>query len=134
MLVKNLGNLKSFFGSKSTNSYLIGFWFFVILTFLVVAFVPLVPSLANGSGIYEAFRNIIYDNIKKLVSYVLVPIGVLMIVVNLIQIVWSLVASDNSKITSKIGYTLVGIVFVSVGLYIGAGDNAKNIFIETIKP
>lgn len=134
MLVKNLDNLKGIFDSKSTNSYWVGFWLFVVMVFVVIAFIPLVPSFANGSGIYEAFRTIIYDNIKRLVSYVLVPIGVLMIVVNLIQVVWSLVASDNSKITTKISYTVVGIIFVSIGLYIGAGDNAKTIFTETVKP
>jgi NADH:ubiquinone oxidoreductase subunit 3 (subunit A) len=76
--------------------------------------------------LYETAQNTIYDNIKNIASFILIPIGVLMIIINIIIILWALIAGEQGKVGGKVGAIMVGFLLVIVG--VGVSNTRNDIF------
>jgi heme A synthase len=89
-----------------------------------------VPEPAQASqtqtALYEQVRSVIFENIANIAVFILAPIGVLMIVINIILILWALIAGEQGKVGSKIAAIMIGFVMVVIGL--GIATNKEKIF------
>jgi hypothetical protein len=80
----------------------------------------------NPTGLYDTIRGTILDNVANISSFVLIPIGVLMMVINLILVLWSLISGEKGQIGSRIGAIIAGFILVMIG--IGISSQRETIF------
>jgi succinate dehydrogenase/fumarate reductase cytochrome b subunit len=87
---------------------------------------PAAPSSQTQTALYEQVKNVIFENIANIAVFILAPIGVLMIVINIILILWALIAGEQGKVGSKIAAIMIGFIMVVIGL--GIATNKEKIF------
>jgi hypothetical protein len=87
---------------------------------------PAAPASQTQTALYEEVKNVIFENIANIAVFILAPIGVLMIVINIILILWALIAGEQGKVGSKIAAIMIGFVMVVIGL--GIATNKEKIF------
>jgi hypothetical protein len=87
---------------------------------------PTAPASQTQTALYEQVRSVIFENIANIAVFILAPIGVLMIVINIILILWALIAGEQGKVGSKIAAIMIGFVMVVIGL--GIATNKEKIF------
>ena len=76
--------------------------------------------------LYQEVQKVIFDNVLNIAIYILVPIGVLMIVINIILILWALIAGEQGKVGAKIAAIMTGFILVVIG--VGIATNKDKIF------
>ncbi len=74
-------------------------------------------SMAQAQ-LYTTIENNIFDNIGKITSSILIPIGVLVIIVNIILILWALIAGEKGNVGGRIGGIIAGSALVMIGISI----------------
>lgn len=77
-------------------------------------------SAEQPKVLYEGIKSTINENIANLTSYVLIPVGVLVMIINILLILWSLISGEKGRVGSRIGAIIVGFVMVAIGSFISA--------------
>ncbi|MGL4758210.1 MAG: hypothetical protein ACRCXZ_02660 [Patescibacteria group bacterium] len=87
-----------------------------------------VTSLAqnNPTQIYEYSKNAIGDAVINITNFILMPIGALMIIINIILIIWSLVSGEKGKIGGRIAGIIFGVVLIVIAVV--AATNKDTLF------
>jgi hypothetical protein len=87
----------------------------------------LIQSYAvQPTTLYEGIKETINESIGNLTSFVLIPVGVLVMIINILLILWSLVSGEKGRVGSRIGAIIVGFAMVAIGIFISS--NKSNIF------
>ena len=82
----------------------------------------------NDIAIFDYTKTVIMNTIQNLTIFILIPIGVLMIVINIILIIWALIAGEKGAVSGKIAGIVIGFLMVIIGIAINA--NKASIFTQ----
>jgi hypothetical protein len=80
----------------------------------------------NPTDLFKIIQKTILDNVTNLSTFILIPIGILVMVINIILILWSLISGEKGKVASKISSIIIGFIMVVIGMAISA--NKANLF------
>ena len=81
-------------------------------------------TVTNPTGLYEKIQSAILLNVGNITTFILIPVGVLMIIINILLILWSLVAGEKGNVGGRIGGIILGFVLVVIAIAINASRNS----------
>jgi hypothetical protein len=86
-----------------------------------------VPVYAqNAEPLFTKVRDTIFAIIGLIGAFIVVPVGVLALVVNIVMMITDVMTGQTHKVGGKIAWIIGLIVLVLVGLFLG--QSARNIF------
>jgi hypothetical protein len=91
----------------------------------LLSFSNLIQSFAEPQPkvLYEGIKDTINENIGNMTSYILVPVGVLVMIINILLILWSLLSGEKGSVGNRIGAIIVGFVMVAIGIFINSNKS-----------
>jgi hypothetical protein len=72
----------------------------------------------NPQELYKNVGSVIFNNVGNITSFILIPVGILVMIINIILILWALVAGEKSNVGGRIGAIIGGFCLVILGLAI----------------
>jgi hypothetical protein len=97
-----------------------------ISTYLSDSIVAIAEDPINPQTLYDNVGKVITNNVANITSYILIPVGILMMIINIILILWALIAGEKSNVGGRIGAIIAGFSLVILGLTINT--NRDKIF------
>jgi hypothetical protein len=79
-----------------------------------------------GEPAFQKMKDLIFQYAGLIGSFLIVPIGVLALIVNVVQLIWKLMTGETQGIGGKLGWILFTILLTAFGVWLGA--NAQGIF------
>ncbi len=80
-----------------------------------------------GEGLFKAASSGIYEIVTLIVTFIVIPVGVISLVFLIIQVIWGMVAGETHHLGKKIGWFIAILILVGIAIYIRA--NATSIFL-----
>ena len=107
---------KNNFGKLTTLSILSGLWISNISVHAQIA----------GEPAFKKMQELIFSYAGLIGSFLIIPIGVLALIVNVVQLIWQLMTGETHGIGKKLGWILFTILLTAFGVWLAA--NARGIF------
>ena len=99
---------------------------FLLLSILIQPNITTHAQALPGQELFVQFRNNALGYTALIGSYIVTGLGAIALIVNVVQIIWSLMSGNPHQISQKIMYILLSIFAVAVGIWIGG--NASSLF------
>ena len=104
-----------------------------VLTLIIPAILLL--NLANlsvsvhaiaGEGLFKAASSGIYEIVALVVTFIVIPVGVIALVILIVQVILGMVSGETHQLGKKIGWGIAILILFGIAIYIRS--NATTIF------
>jgi hypothetical protein len=85
-----------------------------------------VHAQVAGEPAFQKMRDLIFQYAGLIGAFLIVPIGVLALIVNVVQLIWQLMTGETHGVGKKLGWILFTILLTAFGVWLGT--NAQGIF------